>query len=131
MSTESYKLTSLQFVGGTNPLSQATVCINCKGYLKLDSGIENSGNIIEVVFNIIKKMIGINADIQQSGVRFVNGTENKYEFSVTLVHDKTLFYGKGFDYDIVTAAALAYIDGLNKVEAGVQGNQKEESLLEL
>ncbi|MBU0971495.1 MAG: 2-isopropylmalate synthase, partial [Proteobacteria bacterium] len=57
------------------------------------------------------------------------GTDAQGEVTVRLKEDGITALGKGADPDIITAAALAYINGLNRLEYLKTHPPKEEALL--
>ena len=81
------------------------------------SGTSGGNGPIDAVFNIISKLTGTKSKL----LRFIvsaltEGTDAQGEVIVRLSEDGIISLGKGADPDIITASALAYINGLNRLE---------------
>ncbi|MCG8638449.1 MAG: 2-isopropylmalate synthase [Desulfobacterales bacterium] len=114
-SSEIFKLEYMHVVSGTTVFPSACVQININGRPTRD---EMGGNgPIDAVFNAISKITGTQSKLLRFTVSALTaGTDAQGEVTVRLSEDGIVALGKGADPDIITASALAYVNGLNRLE---------------
>lgn len=114
-STETYCLEYSHVVSGTTlfPTACVQISINCDPVRT-----EMGGNgPIDAVYNAISKLTGTKSKLLRFTVSaLTEGTDAQGEVTVRLEENGIVALGKGADPDIITASALAYIDGLNRLE---------------
>ncbi len=110
-----YKLDYLNVVSGTVTIPTATVILIIEG-----EKIQSSGfgiGPIDATFNTIAKMTGTKSSLVRFSVNSITGgMDAQGEVTVRLQEDGMLALGKGSDSDIITAAAKAYVNGLNRLK---------------
>ena len=75
------------------------------------------GGPIDEVYNIISKLTCTKSKLLRFTISaLTEGTDAQGEVTVRLQEDGIIALGKGADPDIITASALAYINGLNRLE---------------
>ncbi len=110
-----YKLDYLNVVSGTVTIPTATVILMIEGERNQSSGF--GVGPIDATFNTIAKMTGTTSNLVRFAVNSITGgMDAQGEVTVRLQEDGLLALGKGTDPDIITAAAKAYINGLNRIK---------------
>ena len=110
-----YELKYLNVVSGTVTIPTATVILNIEGEKKQSSGF--GVGPIDATFNTIALMTGTNSKLLRFAVNSITGgMDAQGEVTVRLKENGLVALGKGTDPDIITAAAKAYINGLNRIE---------------
>ena len=110
-----YKLDYLNVVSGTVTIPTATVILMIEGERTQSSGF--GVGPIDATFNTIAKMTGTTSNLVRFAVNSITGgMDAQGEVTVRLQEDGLLALGKGTDPDIITAAAKAYINGLNRIK---------------
>ena len=72
---------------------------------------------IDAVYNVISNLTGTQSELLRFTINaLTEGTDAQGEVTVRLEEDGIMALGKGADPDIITASALAYINGLNRLE---------------
>ncbi|MBN1627643.1 MAG: 2-isopropylmalate synthase, partial [Deltaproteobacteria bacterium] len=89
--------------------------------LKIDGNeVQSSGfgaGPVDATYNTIAKMTGTGSRLLRFSVNSITGgMDAQGEVTVRLQENSTIAMGKGTDPDIITAAAKAYINGLNRLE---------------
>ncbi len=80
-------------------------------------GTQDGNGPIDAVYNIISDLTGTKSSLLRFSVSaLTEGTDAQGEVTVRLLEDGLVALGKGTDPDIITASALAYINGLNRLE---------------
>ena len=111
---DTYKLDYLNVVSGTVTIPTATVILLIEGEKEQSSGF--GVGPIDATFNTIAKMTGTSSTLVRFSVNSITGgMDAQGEVTVRLQENGMLALGKGTDPDIITAAAKAYINGLNRL----------------
>jgi 2-isopropylmalate synthase len=125
-----YRLEYLNVVSGTVTIPTATVILFIEGERAQSSGF--GVGPIDAVFNTIAKMTGTKSSLVRFSVNSITGgMDAQGEVTVRLKENGMLALGKGTDSDIITAAAKAYVNGLNRLkylERNPSINAQERSL---
>ncbi|MBU1195241.1 MAG: 2-isopropylmalate synthase [Proteobacteria bacterium] len=114
-SSEVFALEYLHVVSGNKvfPTASVHLTINGKSVKKASEG----NGPIDAVFNIIAELTGTKSELLRFTVSALTaGTDALGEVTVRLKENDVVALGKGADADIITASALAYINGLNRLE---------------
>ncbi len=114
-SSETFCLEYIHVLCGSTVFPTASVQLNING--RPVQGATEGNGPIDAVYNIISKL----TDTKSKLLRFTisaltEGTDAQGEVTVRLEEDGIVALGKGADPDIITASALAYINGLNRLE---------------
>lgn len=110
-----FKLEYLNVVSGTGAVPTATVKMLIDGEMAQSAGF--GVGPIDAAYNTIAKMTGTNSKLLRFAVNSISGgMDAQGEVTVRLKDDGLVVLGKGADPDIITAAAKAYINGLNRLE---------------
>lgn len=112
---DKFKLDYLNVVSGTGAVPTATVKLRIDGNETQNAGF--GVGPIDATFNTIAKMTGSGSKLLHFEVNSISGgLDAQGEVTVRLKEDGLVVLGKGADPDIITAAAKAYINGLNRLE---------------
>jgi 2-isopropylmalate synthase len=85
---------------------------------------------IDAVYNTIAKLTGTDSELLRFSISaLTGGTDAQGEVTVRLRENGLVSLGKGADPDIITAGALAYINGLNRLEYLKENPIKEAAVL--
>jgi 2-isopropylmalate synthase len=105
----------MHVVSGTTVFPSACVQLNIKGK---PVRAEMGGNgPIDAVYNTIASLTQTQSELLRFTVSaLTEGTDAQGEVTVRLREGDLIALGKGADPDIITASALAYINGLNRLE---------------
>lgn len=110
-----YKLKYLHVTSGNTVLPMASVKIGINGQDYQDAGFGNGP--IDAIFLTIDKITKNVPELEQFSVTSITGgTDAQGEVIVRMKQYDMEAVGKGSDADITTAAAKAYINGLNRLE---------------
>lgn len=112
---DTYSLRYLHVSCGTTVMPTATV----KLYInETETVCTGSGNgPIDAAFNAIAQLTQTRSTLLRFSVNaLTGGTDAQGEVSVRLKENGLIALGRGADPDIITASALAYINGLNRLE---------------
>jgi len=114
-SSEVFSLKYIHVLSGNTVFPTASVQLNINGSL-VQGATEGSGPI-DAVYNIISKLTGTKSKLLRFTISaLTEGTDAQGEVTVRLQENDMVALGKGADPDIITASALAYINGLNRLE---------------
>lgn len=114
-STEVFCLEYIHVLSGNTVFPTASVQLNINGR-PVQGSTEGNGPI-DAVYNIISKLTGTKSELLRFTISaLTEGTDAQGEVTVRLQEDGIVALGKGADPDIITASALAYINGLNRLE---------------
>jgi len=114
-STEVFCLEYIHVLSGNTVFPTASVQLNINGR-PVQGATEGSGPI-DAVYNIISKLTGTKSELLRFTISaLTEGTDAQGEVTVRLEENGLVALGKGADPDIITASALAYINGLNRLE---------------
>ncbi|WDP93071.1 MAG: 2-isopropylmalate synthase [Desulfobacter sp.] len=114
-SSEVFCLEYIHVLSGNTVFPTASVMLNINGR-PVQGATEGSGPI-DAVYNIISKLTDTKSELLRFTISaLTEGTDAQGEVTVRLKEDGLVALGKGADPDIITASALAYINGLNRLE---------------
>ncbi|CAE6692784.1 MAG: 2-isopropylmalate synthase [Nitrospira sp.] len=112
--SERVVLKSFHVESGTNKVPKATVELEIDGKLVSHSGTGDGP--VDAVYRTIAAMTQTTSKLLMFGVNAITGgTDAQGEVSVRLEEDGRTVSGHGADTDIITAAARAYLNALNKL----------------
>ena len=112
--SERVVLKSFQVESGTNRTPKATVELEIDGKAVSHSGTGDGP--VDAVYRTIAAMTQTKSKLLMFGVNAITGgTDAQGEVSVRLEEDGRTVSGHGADTDIITAAARAYLNALNKL----------------
>jgi 2-isopropylmalate synthase len=104
--------------------------VHLKIHGRLVQGAVEGTGPIDAVYNIISKLTNTKSELLRFTISaLTEGTDAQGEVTVRLQEDGIVALGKGADPDIITASALAYINGLNRLEYLKANPPKEEAVL--
>jgi len=113
--SEVFRLEYLHVSSGTTVFPHASVHLTING--RLVKGATEGNGPIDSVFNTISRLTNTKSELLRFTVSaLTEGTDAQGEVTVRLSEDGIVSLGKGSDPDIITASALAYINGLNRLE---------------
>jgi len=115
---QTYLLASVQFQSGTRMTPVATV------RLVTDAGeVEEAATgdgPVDAVYHALERIAQVPLVLESYEIRSVgSGKDALGEVSVRMRSDGRTVHGRGLSTDVVEASALAYVDVLNKLAAGV------------
>ena len=114
-SSEVFCLEYIHVLSGNTVFPTASVQLNING--RPVQGATDGNGPIDAVYNIISKLTGTKSELLRFTISaLTEGTDAQGEVTVRLQEDGIVALGKGADPDIITASALAYINGLNRLE---------------
>ncbi|MBF0550066.1 MAG: 2-isopropylmalate synthase [Deltaproteobacteria bacterium] len=112
---EIIRLEYLNVISGTVAVPTATVILSIDGEKKQSAGF--GVGPIDATYNTIAKMVGTTSRLGRFSVSAITGgMDAQGEVTVRLEENGWTVMGRGTDPDIITAAAKAYVDGLNRLE---------------
>lgn len=110
-----FVLEYLHITSGSTVLPMASVKLSIQGRSVKDAGYGNGP--IDACYNTIAKLTGTQSELLRFTVSAITGgTDAQGEVTVRLQENGLVALGRGTDPDIMTASALAYINGLNRLE---------------
>jgi 2-isopropylmalate synthase len=110
-----FQLEYLHVTCGTTVLPMASVKLTVNGRSVRGAGYGNGP--IDAAYNTIAKLTGTESELLRFTVgALTGGTDAQGEVTVRLRENGLVSLGKGADPDIITAAAKAYVNGLNRLE---------------
>ena len=113
--SEVFKLEYIHVLSGNTVFPTASVKLNING--RPAQGATEGNGPIDAVYNIISKLTRTKSELLRFTISaLTEGTDAQGEVTVRLQEDGIIALGKGADPDIITASALAYINGLNRLE---------------
>ncbi len=114
-SSEVFALEYVHVVSGNKVFPTASVHLSINGRT-VKTAKEGNGPI-DAVYNVISQLTGTKSELVRFTISaLTEGTDAQGEVTVRLKEDGLVALGKGSDPDIITASALAYINGLNRLE---------------
>jgi len=127
-SSEVFCLEYIHVLSGNTVFPTASIMLNING--RPVQGATDGSGPIDAVYNIISKLTGTKSELLRFTISaLTEGTDAQGEVTVRLKEDGIVALGKGTDPDIITASALAYINGLNRLEYMKENPPKEPSPL--
>ena len=119
MVSEHYRLVSMRAHSETGVLPKALVRLNVGG--NEQEAEMQGGGPIDATFKAIELMVKSGTELQLYSVNNItSGTDAQGEVTVRLSKGGRIVNGQGADIDIVVASAKAYLNALNKLQAGVE-----------
>jgi 2-isopropylmalate synthase len=113
--TEVFRLEYLHVTAGTTVLPMASVKLNVNGRSVQGAGYGNGP--IDAAYNTIAKLAGTGSELARFEISaLTGGTDALGEVTVRLKENGLTALGRGADPDIITASALAFVNGLNRLE---------------
>ena len=110
-----FVLEYLNITAGTSVLPMAAVQLTVNGRSVKDAGYGNGP--IDATYNTIARLTGTQSELLRFTISAITGgTDAQGEVTVRLKENGLVALGRGADPDIMTAAALAFINGLNRLE---------------
>ncbi len=110
-----YSLKYLHVSCGTTVMPVATVVLGANDQEHRCTGSGNGP--IDAAYNAIAQLTKTKSSLLRFSVSaLTGGTDAQGEVTVRLKEDDLIALGRGADPDIITASALAYINGLNRLE---------------
>jgi len=114
-SSEIFTLEYIHVLSGNTVFPTASIKLNING--RPVQGATEGNGPIDAVYNIISKLTGTKSELLRFTISaLTEGTDAQGEVTVRLQEDGIVALGKGADPDIIIASALAYINGLNRLE---------------
>jgi 2-isopropylmalate synthase len=112
-----WRMVSFHTSAGSASIPTATVELQCEdGPVQCDAATGDGP--IDAVFRTMERVTGINARLEDFDVQSVSrGKDALGEVRVVVRHGGREYHGKGISTDIIEAAARAYLQALNKVDA--------------
>jgi len=112
---DTFKLDYLHVTCGTTVFPMASVKLTINGRPVQGAGYGNGP--IDAAFNSIANLTGTSSELLRFSVSAITGgTDAQGEVTVRLKENGLIALGRGADPDIITAGALAYVNGLNRLE---------------
>ena len=112
---EAYELESLGAMSGSKTLPTSAVMLKVNGETKKGSAL--GVGPIDATFRAIANLTETQSKLQYFAVSSITGgTDAQGEVMVRIEGDGKVVLGQGADPDIITAAAKAYLNGLNRLE---------------
>jgi 2-isopropylmalate synthase len=112
---DTFSLEYLHVTCGTTVLPMASVKLMVNGRPVQGAGYGNGP--IDAAFNSIASLTGTSSELLRFSVSAITGgTDAQGEVTVRLQENGLIALGRGADPDIITASALAYVNGLNRLE---------------
>jgi 2-isopropylmalate synthase len=112
---DTFVLEYLHVTAGTTVLPMASVKLSINGRSVQGAGYGNGP--IDAAYNTIAQLTGTAAELMRFSISaLTGGTDAQGEVTVRLKENGLMALGRGSDMDIITASALAFINGLNRLE---------------
>ena len=113
--TDVFKLEYLHVSAGTTVMPMASVEMSIHG--RKVRGADYGNGPIDATYNAIGTLTGTESELLRFTVAaLTGGTDAQGEVTVRLRENGLMALGRGADPDIITAAARAYVNGLNRLE---------------
>lgn len=110
-----FVLEYLHVSAGSTVMPMASVQISINGRSVKDAGYGNGP--IDACYNTIAKLTNTKAELLRFTISAITGgTDAQGEVTVRLQENGLVALGRGTDPDIMTASALAFLNGLNRLE---------------
>jgi 2-isopropylmalate synthase len=110
-----FVLEYLHVTSGTTVMPMASVQLSVNGRSVKAAGYGNGP--IDAAYNTIAKLTHTQSELLRFTISAITGgTDAQGEVTVRLRENGLIALGRGADPDIMTAAALAYLNGLNRLE---------------
>ena len=110
-----FALKYLHVSAGTTVMPMASVQLSING--RLVKGADYGNGPIDACYNAIAKLTDTDSELLRFSISaLTGGTDAQGEVTVRLKENGLIALGRGSDPDIITASALAFINGLNRLE---------------
>ena len=110
-----FSLEYLHVSAGTTVMPMASVQMKING--RSVKGADYGNGPIDACYNAIAKLASTDSELLRFSISaLTGGTDAQGEVTVRLKENGLIALGRGSDPDIITASALAYINGLNRLE---------------
>ena len=117
--SEHFRLTAMGAHSETGALPVARVVLNVGG--KERQADAQGGGPVDATFKAIEQIVKSGTELLLYSVNNItSGTDAQGEVTVRLARGGRVVNGQGADTDIVVASAKAYLNALNKLEAGTE-----------
>jgi 2-isopropylmalate synthase len=117
--SEHYRLVSMRAHSETGEMPKAKVVLSVGG--QEQSAEMQGGGPVDATFKAIEQIVQSATELQLYSVNNItSGTDAQGEVTVRLSRGGRVVNGQGADTDIVVASAKAYLNALNKLEAGTE-----------
>ncbi|MBU1726143.1 MAG: 2-isopropylmalate synthase [Candidatus Omnitrophica bacterium] len=108
-----WQLNSFEVASGTGVSPQATVRLKNKG--KILTGVSSGDGPVDACFKAADKVIGLKGELLDFRLEAVTrGKDAMGEASLRIKIKERIVFGRGSSTDIIEAALLAYLNGVNK-----------------
>ncbi len=117
--SEHYHLVSMRAHSETGTLPEALVCLRVGA--QEHTAETQGGGPVDATFKAIEQIVQSGTELLLYSVNNItSGTDAQGEVTVRLSKGGRIVNGQGADTDIVVASAKAYLNALNKLDAGVE-----------
>ena len=117
--SDHYRLLSMRAHSETGILPKAQVVMSVGG--KEQSAEMQGGGPVDATFQAIEQIVRSGTELLLYSVNNItSGTDAQGEVTVRLAKGGRVVNGQGADTDIVVASAKAYLNALNKLDAGIE-----------
>ena len=121
-----WKLVSFHTSAGSSAVPTATLELQCEEQPVLCDAAIGDGPI-DAVFRALERIMEITARLEDFQVRSISeGKDALGEVRVTITVLGRQYLGKGVSTDVIEAAAMAYLQALNKADADRQAGLKDQ-----
>jgi 2-isopropylmalate synthase len=118
---EHYRLVTMRVVSETGSVPTADITISA-GQTRISATARGDGPV-DAVFKGIESLVRSRTRLLLYSVNAITtGTDAQGEVTVRLERSGRIVNGNGADTDIIVASAKAYLNALNKLEAGFRLN---------
>ena len=113
---ERWQMVSFHTSAGSSSIPTATLELRCEDQPVICDAATGDGPI-DAVFRAMERIMEVTARLEEFNVRSVSrGKDALGEVRVTINVTGRHYHGKGVSTDVIEAAALAYLQALNKVD---------------
>jgi len=117
--SEHYRLVAMGAHSETGAMPVARVILSVGG--KEQQADSQGGGPVDATFKAIEQIVHSDTELQLYSVNNItSGTDAQGEVTVRLSKGGRVVNGQGADTDIVVASAKAYLNALNKLDAGAE-----------
>jgi 2-isopropylmalate synthase len=109
-----YELVELSVQSPGTSAPTATVTLRVDGETRCEKG--SGDGMVDACFKAISRIVGVHPKLQRYQVNAITSeTEAQGEATCSLCDDGLTVNGRGVHTDVIMASALAYVNGLNKL----------------
>lgn len=114
-----FHLKDMNIKSGLHSLPESSITLSYKD--STCKGTAQGNGPIDATIKAIKKVIKHDIILEEFTVQaFKGGSNDTGKVEMQLLYEDTRYYGRAFNTDIVVAAAMAYINGVNKIAIQLQ-----------